>query len=255
MIRNMSRPERDPYEHSSDPGYAVATTGLGKSFKGRPVVRDVRLQVAAGRVYGLLGPNGAGKSTTLKLLLGLLTPDSGEIRLFGAPWRREMLAGVGASIEGPALYEHLSAAENLDVHRRLLGLPTARVGQILAQVGLGGAGWQRVRTFSTGMKGRLALAIALLSDPRLLILDEPQNGLDPEGIVALRAMIRAFAAAGRTVIVSSHLLGEVAHLVDDVGVLVDGELRYQGQLAGLAPDGDLERAYFALTAPQLAGTR
>ncbi len=233
--------------------YSVATTGLTKVFRGRTTVSDVDLRIRPGRVYALLGPNGAGKSTTLKMLLGLLPPDRGQILLFGQPWQHSALARVGASIEGPALYEHLSAAQNLEVHARLLSLPTERVRQMLDYVGLGTTGRQRVRTFSTGMKGRLALAIALLSDPDLLILDEPQNGLDPEGIAALRHMIRGFATTGRTVIVSSHLLGEVANLADDVGVLVEGILRYQGPLAGLAPDGDLERAYFALTSTILAG--
>jgi ABC-2 type transport system ATP-binding protein len=197
----------------------------------------------------LLGPNGAGKSTTLKLLLGLLEPDAGRVLLFGDRWHRSALARVGASIDGPALYPHLSAAANLEVHARLLRLPRARVLDALDLVGLAATGRQRVQTFSTGMRGRLSLAVALLADPELLVLDEPQNGLDPEGIVALRRLIRSFAADGRTVLVSSHLLGEVVQLADDVGVLVAGTLRYQGELARLAPDGDLEGAYFALVSP------
>ena len=203
-------------------------------------------------MYALLGPNGAGKSTTLKLLLGLLVPDAGTVSMWGRPWERAVLGRVGASIDGPALYPHLSAVRNLEVHARLLSLPPERVRRVLEVVGLAGTGRQRVRTFSTGMRGRLALAVALLGDPELLVLDEPQNGLDPEGVVSLRALIRGFAAQGRTVVVSSHLLGEVVQLADDVGVLVDGRLRYQGELAALAPDGDLERAYFTLTAAAAA---
>lgn len=227
----------------------VATDGLTKRFSSGGGVDGLDLRVRPGRVYALLGPNGAGKSTTLKLLLGLLDPDAGRVLMWDRPWQRAVLARVGGSIDGPALYPHLSAVRNLEVHARLLSLPPERVRQVLEVVGLAGTGRQRVRTFSTGMRGRLSLAVALLGNPELLVLDEPQNGLDPEGVVALRELIRHFAAQGRTVIVSSHLLGEVVQLADDVGVLVDGRLRYQGELAALAPDGDLERAYFTLTNP------
>lgn len=209
----------------NDSDLAVATDGLIKRFGSGGGLDAVDLRIRAGRVYALLGPNGAGKSTTLKLLLGLLEPDAGRVLMWGRPWQREVLARVGARIDGPALYAHLSATRNLEVHARLLDLPPSEVARVLDVVGLAGTGRQRVRTFSTGMRGRLALAVALLGDPDLLVLDEPQNGLDPEGVVALRALIRSFAAQGRTVIVSSHLLGEVVQLADDVGVLVDGRLR------------------------------
>ena len=242
MIRRMS-----------DSGTVVATAGLTKRFSSGGGVESLDLAIRPGRVYALLGPNGAGKSTTLKLLLGLLEPDSGQVSMWGRPWQRSALARVGASIDGPALYPHLSATRNLEVHARLLDLPPAEVRRVLDVVGLAGTGRQRVRTFSTGMRGRLALAVALLGDPELLVLDEPQNGLDPEGVVALRELIRGFAARGRTVVVSSHLLHEVVQLADDVGVLAGGRLRYQGELAALAPDGDLERAYFALTVTPAAG--
>lgn len=231
----------------NDSGCVVATVGLSKRFSSGGGVDSVDLAIRPGRVYALLGPNGAGKSTTLKLLLGLLQPDAGRVVMWDQPWRRAVLARVGASIDGPALYPHLSAARNLEVHARLLDLPPAEVRRVLDVVGLSGTRRQRVRTFSTGMRGRLALAVAMLGDPELLVLDEPQNGLDPEGVVALRELIRGFAARGRTVVVSSHLLHEVVQLADDVGVLAAGRLRYQGELASLAPDGNLERAYFALT--------
>ena len=223
----------------------VTTRGLNKRYGKVPAVKDLDLEVAASRVYALLGPNGAGKSTTLKLLLGLIRPDSGEVRLFGNPWTRAALARVGASIEGPALYDHLSAGENLEVHCRLLGLPPRRISEVLRQVGLSDGGKAAGR-FSTGMRARLALAIALLDEPELLILDEPQNGLDPEGIRELRELLQGYARDGRTVLVSSHLLGEVVHLADDVGILVSGSLRYQGPLQSLAADGDLEAAYLRL---------
>lgn len=226
---------------------AVRTNALSKRYGGVEAVRTLDLRVQLGRVYALLGPNGAGKSTALKLILGLLRPTSGGVSLFGQPWQRALLARVGASIEGPALYGHLSAAENLEVHARLLGLSRASIGAALATVGLHHVGRKPVARFSTGMQGRLALAQALLTDPDLLILDEPQNGLDPEGILELRRLVRALAAQGKAVLVSSHLLAEVAQLADDVGVIAHGALRYQGPLAGLTTgSASLEDAYLAL---------
>lgn len=219
---------------------------LTKSFRGQQVLDGLSLTAAPGRVYALLGRNGAGKSTTLKILLGLLTADTGETFLLGRPWARESLARVGASIEGPALYRHVSARDNLRVHARLMGVPDGRVAQMLTLVGLDEVGRKRTRSFSTGMQGRLALAIALLTDPDVLVLDEPQNGLDPEGIIELRRLLRTLAESGRTVLVSSHQLGEVTQLADDIGVLAGGRLVYQGPIDEFA-DGDLEQAYLAAT--------
>ena len=216
-------------------------------YGGTPVLQNLNLQVLPGRVYGLLGRNGAGKSTTMKLLVGLIKPKHGQVNLFGEPFQRGALARVGASIDGPALYGHLSAEQNLKVHAALLGVGKDRVKQVLNAVGLPDTGRRQASKFSTGMKVRLALAIALLGDPQLLILDEPQNGLDPEGIRELRALIRSLADQGRAVLVSSHVLAEVEHIADDIGVLSGGRLQYQGPLGQLAPDGNLERAYFALT--------
>ncbi|MGW1171168.1 ATP-binding cassette domain-containing protein [Streptomyces sp. NPDC002550] len=176
----------------------------------------------------------------------MLPPDRGEVRLFGRPWERRALSRIGASINGPSFYGHLSALQNLMVHAHLLGLSEAEVDRTLDTVELNSSDRKKAKAFSTGMKGRLALAIAMLGDPDLLILDEPQNGLDPEGIAALRAMMRRFTDTGRTIVLSSHLLGEVASVADDIGLIAQGRLRYQGSLTDLAPDGDLERAYFAL---------
>jgi ABC-2 type transport system ATP-binding protein len=217
-----------------------------KSFGTQPVLSKLSLTVEPGRVYALLGPNGAGKSTTLKIMLGLLAADSGQAFLMRRPWTRESLAHVGASVEGPALYQHLSATDNLRVHARLTGVPDSRVHDVLAIVGLSGVGRKRARSFSTGMKGRLALAIALLTDPQILVLDEPQNGLDPEGVIELRRLIRTLAGQGRTVLISSHQLGEVTQLADDIGVLARGQLVYQGPIEQFA-DGDLEQAYLSAT--------
>jgi ABC-2 type transport system ATP-binding protein len=223
--------------------------GLTKSFGSQPVLRGLDMRVQPGRVYALLGRNGAGKSTTLKIMLGLLEADAGQGFLFGEPFVRPALARVGASIDGPAVYPHLSARDNLRVHALLTGSSPEQVDTTLAQVGLAETGGKRAKSFSTGMKGRLALAIALLTQPDLLVLDEPQNGLDPEGIVELRRSLRDYAASGRTVIISSHQLGEVTQLADDIGVMNRGTMAYEGPLEGFA-HGDLEDAFLAATQEQ-----
>lgn len=228
----------------------VTLSGVYYSYRGQPVLNGLDLQLTPGRIYALLGRNGAGKSTTVKLMLGLLSPDLGTVQLFGQPFERASLCRVGASVDGPALFGHLSAQQNLLVHARLLGIDRMRIAQVLQVCGLDTAGRKAAAKYSTGMKARLALAIALLGDPELLILDEPQNGLDPEGVREFRELIKALAAQGRTVLVSSHLLGEVVQLADDIGVLADGRLQYQGPLNAFAPNGDLEQAYFAATQPE-----
>ncbi|GAB3625080.1 lantibiotic protection ABC transporter ATP-binding protein [Mariniluteicoccus endophyticus] len=220
--------------------------GLTKSYGDQLVLDHLDLTVHPGRVYALLGRNGAGKSTTFKIVLGLLKADSGTVEVLGAPWTRASLDQIGASVDGPAFYPHLSAHENVLVHARLTGTPKQRVDDVLAVVGLTGTGRKRAGSFSTGMKARLALAIALLTDPAILLLDEPQNGLDPEGIIELRRLLRDLAAAGRTVLISSHQLGEVTHLADDIGVLAAGRMVYQGPL-DLFAEGDLEAAYLRAT--------
>lgn len=232
---------------------AFGCSGLTKSFGAHRVLDGLDLTATPGRVYALLGRNGAGKSTSLKIMLGLLRADAGECHLLGEPFSRAGLARVGASIDGPALYGHLSARDNVRVHALLTGVDADRVTEVLEVLGLDagrrGAGRTKVRSFSTGMKARLALAIALLTDPDVLVLDEPQNGLDPEGIIELRGLIRELAARGRTVLISSHQLGEVVRLADDIGVLAGGRLVYEGPLADFAEGsaGDLEAAYLAAT--------
>lgn len=224
----------------------VGCTGVRKSFGSQSVLQGLDMQVTPGRVYGLLGRNGAGKSTTLKIILGLIDADAGESFLLGKPFSRESLDRVGASIDGPAYYPQLSARDNIRVHALLTGVDSARVDRVLQEVGLAATGSKRAKSFSTGMKARLALAMALLNEPDVLILDEPQNGLDPEGIVELRTNLRAYAESGRTVIISSHQLGEVTHLADDIGVIAHGVMIYEGPLEDFAR-GDLEDAFLAAT--------
>ena len=216
---------------------AVQTRGLTRLFPGGHGVSDLDLTVPRGSLYGFLGPNGAGKTTTVRLLLDLLRPDRGDIELFGHPLRRdrrEALALVGSLVESPSLYPHLSGWENLEISRRLLGLPAERIPEALFRVGLMDSAHRRVREYSLGMRQRLGIALALLGQPQLLILDEPGNGLDPAGILDLRRMLRRFAESdGLTVMVSSHQLSEVEQFASHVGVLTDGRLRFQGTLAEL----------------------
>lgn len=224
-------------------GTVVETVGLGKRYGRRYAVENLNLRVPGGSVYGLLGPNGAGKTTVLKLVTGLLKPTEGEVRLFGEEWRRSHLREVGALIETPALYGHLTGRENLAVHTRLLGLPKSRIDSVLEQVELVEAGREKVSSYSLGMKQRLGIAIALVGEPQLLILDEPTNGLDPKGIREMRSLIRSFRDRDITVVVSSHILAEVAQVVSHVGIISSGELRYQGTLTELMEQG---RSYLEL---------
>jgi len=220
-----------------DPTYVIATERLSRSFGPIQAVRDVALCVPEGVVYGFLGPNGAGKTTTIRMILGLIRPTSGVVRLWGQEftrkdWRR--LARVGALVEAPSLYAHLTGRENLEVVRRMLGLPERNIARALRLVGLEKDAHRLVRQYSLGMQQRLALALALLNEPTLLILDEPTNGLDPSGIHEIRAMIRDMPYnSGVTVFLSSHLLSEVEQMATHVGIIQQGSLLYQGALADL----------------------
>ena len=216
------------------------TNRLCKTFKTQKAVNEVSLHVRKGTIYGLLGPNGAGKSTTLKMLTGILKPTSGEMLFDGQPWSREVLAEIGALIENPPIYENLSARENLKVRALLLGVDERRIDEVLSIVNLKNTGKKKAGQFSLGMKQRLGIALALLNRPELLILDEPTNGLDPIGIEELRELIRSFPAKGITVILSSHILSEVQQVADDIGILANGILGYEG---ALDPNQDLEALF------------
>jgi ABC-2 type transport system ATP-binding protein len=222
---------------TSDPGLALATRDLRKSYGSRVALAGLDLSVPSGVVYGFLGPNGAGKTTTMRLLTGLIHPDAGEIEVLGRPFGRRdrhRLFDVGALIESPAFYPFLSGRQNL---RELAasGAPVAagRIEELLELTGLHDRASDKVSGYSLGMKQRLGIAAALLSDPKLLLLDEPSNGLDPAGIVAMRETLRRLAALGKTVFVSSHLLGEVQQMVDVVGIISAGRLVREGPIADL----------------------
>lgn len=210
--------------------FILKTTDLGKNFKGQPAVKNVSLNIKRNSVYGLLGPNGAGKSTTLKMIAGILKPTSGSMEFNNHLWQRNDLTNIGALIEMPPLYENLTAYENLKVRATLLGLKKKRIEEALQIVRLTDTGKKRAGQFSLGMKQRLGIAIALLNNPKLLILDEPTNGLDPVGIEELRELIRAFPSKGITVILSSHNLPEVRQTADHVGIIAGGVLGYESEL-------------------------
>ncbi|ENQ3077288.1 lantibiotic protection ABC transporter ATP-binding protein [Bacillus cereus] len=208
----------------------LETKNLCKTFQKQRVVQDISLSVPKHSIYGLLGANGAGKSTTLKMITGMLAPTSGEIHFDGHTWTRRDLHSIGALIESPPLYENLTARENLLVRTTALGLPKSRIDEVLRVVELENTGKKRAGKFSMGMKQRLGIAIALLNHPKLLILDEPMNGLDPFGIQELRELILSFPSKGITVILSSHILSEVSLVANHVGIIANGVLGYQGKL-------------------------
>jgi len=215
--------------------YVISTQALTKRYGDSIVAVDaLALRVRRGEVYGFLGPNGAGKTTTLRMLVGLVRPTSGTATVLGAPpGARAGLARIGAMIEQPAFYPYLSGRDNLRVLARHAGVAETRVAPVLDQVGLSGRATDRTATYSMGMKQRLGVAAALLKDPELLILDEPTNGLDPAGMAEMRDFIRSLSDGGRTVLLSSHLMGEIEQVSDRVGVIRDGALVAEGTIAEL----------------------
>ncbi|WP_254878677.1 ABC transporter ATP-binding protein [Streptomyces sp. NA04227] len=222
--------------------------GLTKRFGEVSAVEDVSFEVHPGRIVGLLGSNGAGKTTSLRMLLGLVRPTSGTATVFGSPYAELPGANrrVGVAMDHVAPIPGTTGRRDLEIWARMLGLPKRRVGQVLEQVGITEAAGRRIKGYSTGMRQRHALAAALLADPELLVLDEPANGLDPEGIRWLRHFLRSLAAEGRTVLLSSHQLAEVEQTVDDV-VIIQRTTRYAGSITELVPPGSgatLESRFF-----------
>ncbi len=230
--QTLTRAQADP---QSPMAYAVQTTGLQKSYGGRVVVDDLDLHLPTGVVSGFVGPNGAGKTTTIRMLLGLVRPTAGSGHVLGQPITAptRYLHQVGALIEGPAFTPSLSGANNLRVLARAGGLSTGRVGEVLERVGLGDRGDDAYKAYSLGMKQRLGIAAALLPQPKLLILDEPTNGLDPAGIVQVRDLISSFRDEGMTVFVSSHLLAEIEQVAEHLVMIQEGKLVFQGPVREL----------------------
>ncbi|WP_280351736.1 ABC transporter ATP-binding protein [Nocardia abscessus] len=212
----------------------VVTRGLTKRYGEHTVVDGVSMTVAAGEIYGFLGPNGAGKTTTLRMLAGLIRPSEGTVTVAGhRPGDPVVVRRIGVLIEGPGFYPYLSGRDNLRVLARYRGLGGPEVEAVLARVGLVGRADDKFRTYSLGMKQRLGVGAALLGSPELLILDEPTNGLDPAGMAEMRELITALAAEGHTVLLSSHLLGEVQEICDRVGVISQGRLLTEATVAQL----------------------
>jgi lantibiotic transport system ATP-binding protein len=211
---------------------AIRLESVWKSYGATPAVRDLSLSVPPQSVYGFLGPNGAGKSTTIRMVLGLQRPEQGEISLFGRSLMDERIAllrRIGSLVESPSLYPHLTGSENLEVHRRYLGLPKRSIADALATVDLTSVGGRLVRYYSSGMKQRLGVAQALLGEPELLVLDEPTNGLDPAGIHEVRALIRSLPERRNvTIFLSSHLLSEVEQTATHLAIISQGRLMFEG---------------------------
>jgi lantibiotic transport system ATP-binding protein len=211
---------------------------LNYSFKkDEPILKDLSIKVPQGSVYGFLGPNGAGKTTTLRLLLGLLKQQNGVITVFDKALnlhRSSILSDVGSLIEQPSLYLHLSGEENLEVYRQLFALPKSRIQEILKLVDLEKAAKKKAKGYSLGMKQRLSIGIALLHNPKLLILDEPTNGLDPNGIIDMRNLLgKLNKEEGTSIIISSHLLSEIEKIATHVGIIHKGEMMFEGSLLEL----------------------
>ena len=209
--------------------FLLKTENLTKFFKGEMVINDVSLSVRDSKIYGLLGVNGAGKSMILKMIIGMIKPTSGTIYFQDHEINRNDLFKIGSFIESPALYNNLTAYENLKIYTALLSIDEKRITEILRIVSISNTKHKLVSKFSLGMKQRLGIAIALIAHPKLLILDEPANGLDPLGIIELRKLINSLSAQGITIIMSSHILSEISQLADDIGIINKGKLVYENE--------------------------
>ena len=229
---------------------AIEFRDLAKKYGKVRSVRKLTATIAEGKITGLLGPNGAGKSTSLRCLLGLAKPTSGEARILGVQYKdlKNPLSQIGAVLDSRGFHGGLTGRQNLKVMAAAAKIPDARVDEVLKLVDLEQAANKRAKGYSLGMKQRLSLAGALLGDPKVLILDEPANGLDPLGIAWLRGFLRQLAADGKTVLVSSHQLAEMQHTVDDVIIINHGMLMAQGSMQEIIGEGSLEEAFLRLTA-------
>lgn len=230
---------------------AIEIRNLTKVFDGKEVLRGCNLTVQSGTIYGLLGANGAGKTTMFKLITGLLSPTAGNIKVQGETLsvdNKDFLRKMGILIETPVFYDHLSARENLEIHLSYMEQSFEKIGQVLEMVGLGDTGKQPVSKFSLGMKQRLAIGRAISHSPQILILDEPINGLDPMGIRQIRNLFLSLAKDGMTLLISSHILSEIEHIADVVGVLTNGNVMQEVAICEIKkqyPNG-LEEYFFQI---------
>lgn len=229
---------------------AVQTKRLVKCLGANEVIKDCSMCIEEGTIYGFLGANGAGKTTVFKLLTGMLTPDSGSIEILGCNMpanRNKVLSQIGSVIEAPTFYEHLSARKNLEIHLAYMENQGFGVDKALQMVGLADIDEKAVSKFSFGMRQRLGIARALVHQPKILILDEPVNGLDPMGIKLVRELFVWLAKEhGMTILLSSHILSEIEHIADKIGVIADGRTVCESNLAQIESKGSLENYFFAL---------
>lgn len=221
----------------------INVKNLTKQIKKNTIINDLSLTIEKGEIYGFLGANGAGKTTTMKMLLGLLQPSAGSIEIFSKPLKgnkNEILANIGSLIEEPSYYDHLTGYENLEIVRRLLNLPKKNIEEVLNIVRLTKQKDKLVKHYSLGMKQRLGIALALVNFPKLLILDEPTNGLDPAGIQEMRELIKSLPRKyGMTVMISSHLLSEIQQMATTVGIIHSGKLLFEGNIHELEEEQGL----------------
>lgn len=229
---------------------AIEVRGLCKSYGARTVLNKASLTIYQGDIYGLLGLNGAGKTTFISILLGLVRADAGNWYILGHDPRRrqDILQRIGAIIESPAFYPYLSTSENLAILGGLHSpIPSQRIDEVLTQVGLRNQARDRYRTFSLGMKQRLAIALALVNDPDILILDEPMNGLDPRGRVEMRELFRSLARTGKTILLCSHVLAEVEQVCNRMAILHHGHVIVEGDIGEVTGQHNLEQLFLQLT--------
>jgi ABC-2 type transport system ATP-binding protein len=256
MYRRCPAGVLDAMTHTRFPDTRIVVSGLTKQYRKVRAVHDLSFTAEPGRVTGFLGPNGAGKTTTLRMLLGLVTPTAGSATIGGRRYAEldRPLRTVGAVVESDAAHEGRTGRSHLRILCTVAGLPATRADEVLDLVGLGTAGRRKVRGYSLGMRQRLGIATALLGDPRVLVLDEPANGLDPAGIRWMRGLLRGFAAEGRTVLLSSHLLAETQLLADDVVIVAGGRSVAQGPVDKVIDSlaGDARLRVRATDTPALA---
>ncbi|WP_077296513.1 lantibiotic protection ABC transporter ATP-binding protein [Virgibacillus pantothenticus] len=227
--------------------YMLETRDIGKMFKDEKVLTNINMHVKYSEIYGLLGLNGAGKSTLMKIICGIFRPSVGEVMFAGHKWTRKDLHEIGSLIEGPAIYGNLTAYDNLKLFCLQEGIPLNEINPVLAKMKLENTGKKKVKNFSIGMKQRLGIAMALIKKPKLLVLDEPSNGLDPMGIQELRTLLTELKDNGITIMISSHILSEIQLVSDTIGIIHNGTLEYEKENNH---EENLEKIFFDITVSQ-----
>lgn len=230
--------------------YMLETRNLGKVFKGETVLKNINMHVRYGEIYGLLGLNGAGKSTLMKIICGIFRPSAGDVLFEERKWSKKDLHQIGSLIEGPAIYGNLTAYDNLKIFCLQEGIPLTELNPVLVRIKLANTGKKKVKNFSLGMKQRLGIAMALIKKPKLLVLDEPSNGLDPMGIQELRHLLNELKREGITIMISSHILSEIQLMSDKIGIIHNGTLEYEKENNH---EENLEKLFFDITANQRRG--